>query len=139
MLATESDAKTIEDQLRKRRSLATLAKEFSTEETQKQTPHVLWIRKGDSPIFESAFKMKVGTHSPILKSEFGFHIFEVIARRPARNRNYPDVKDEIRRILLEKRQQAAYLSWLDTQLRRSRIFKDQALISSLKIETRAER
>lgn len=138
ILSSETDAKLIDQQLRKGHTLSSLAKKYAAEETENETPRTLWIHKGESPIFESAFKIKIGTRSPVLKSEFGYHIFEVLARRPAKNQSFSDVKGQIRRNILEKRQQAAYLSWLDQQLRKSRVFKDQAFIDALKIETKAD-
>jgi hypothetical protein len=48
------------------------------------------------------------------------------------------VKDEIKSILMEKREQSLYLAWLEEQVRKARVFKDQAFIDALKVETKAQ-
>jgi parvulin-like peptidyl-prolyl isomerase len=141
VLPTESDAQAIEQQLEKGRSLASMIPKYSAQSqgTQNpQNPSVMWVKRDESPIFESAFKMKVGKKSPIFKSEFGYHIFELLARKPAKPKALNDVRPMIQRILMEKTEQTAYLSWLDIQVRKARVFKDQDLINAMKVETKVD-
>src|SRR5262249_32301844 len=101
-------------------------------------PAVMWVKKGESPVFDSAFKLKPGRLSPIMKSEFGYHIFEVLVHKPPKPKTLADAKPNILRILMEKNEQNAYLSWLDAQVRKARVFKDEELINSMKVETKAD-
>lgn len=137
LVATESDAKSIELELKKGKRLADLAKKYSVSPEAEQGGMVGWVEKGLSDIFESAFRMKAGQRSPIFKSSFGYHIFEVTGRKPARGRPYNEVKDDIKRILIEKREQSFYLAWLEEQVRKARVFKDQVFIDALKVETKS--
>lgn len=73
-----------------------------------------------------------------MKSEFGYHIFELLAHRIPKPKALAEVKSQIQLILMEKVEQTAYLSWLDAQIRKSRIFKDQELINSMKVETKVD-
>jgi parvulin-like peptidyl-prolyl isomerase len=138
ILPTESDARTIEDQLKKGRSLTSLIPKFSSQGQGISNPSVIWVRRGESQVFDSAFKMKVGRISPILKSEFGYHIFELLAHKLPKPKPVGDLKPTIQRILMEKSEQTAYLSWLDAQLRKARVFKDLELINAMKVETKAD-
>lgn len=138
LVETESDAKSIEDQLKKGKRMAELAKKFSISPEGPQGGMVGWVEKGMTDVFEPAFRMKMGTRSPVVKSSFGYHIFEVAGRKPARSKTYNEAKDDIKRILMEKKEQAAYLSWLEEQVRKARVFKDQEFIDALKVETRIQ-
>lgn len=137
LVATESDAKTIEGQLKAGKRLPDLAKKFSISPEGARGGDVGWIEKGLTEIFESAFRMKQGQRSPVFKSSYGYHIFEVTGRKPAHAKAYPEVKSQIKTILMEKQEQELYLSWLEEQVRKARVFKDQEFIDALKVETKA--
>lgn len=136
LLSSEGDAKSIETELRKGKSLSSLAKKYSLSPEGAQGGDVGWVEKGLSDIFEPAVKMRIGQRSNIVKSAYGYHIYEVTAHRAGRPKTLNEVKEEIRRILVEKKQQDLYLSWLDEQTRKARIFKNQELIAALKVETK---
>lgn len=138
LVATESDAKSMENQLKRGKRMSDLAKKFSISPEASQGGMIGWLEKGMSDTFEQAFRMKSGTRSPIIKSDFGYHIFEVAGRKPAHSKSYTEVKDDIKRILMEKREQTAYLAWLQEQVRQARVFKDQDFIDALKVETKIQ-
>jgi peptidyl-prolyl cis-trans isomerase C len=138
LVATESDARTIEAQLKKGKHMAALAKKYSISPEANDGGMVGWIEKGYSDVFEPAFRMKIGVLSPIVKSAFGYHIFEVVGRKPARAKTYAEVKADIKRNLMEKKEQSAYLAWLEEQVRKAHVFKDQDFINALKVETKSQ-
>lgn len=138
LVATEGDAKTIESELKSGKRLTDLAKKYSISPEGPQGGMVGWVEKGLTDVFEAAFRMKQGQRSPVVKSSFGYHIFEVAGRKPARKQALNEVKDEIKRILMEKNKQSLYLAWLEERVRKSRVFKDQAFIDALKVETKSQ-
>jgi parvulin-like peptidyl-prolyl isomerase len=138
LVATESDAKLIEGELKRGKRMADLAKTYSISPEGPQGGLVGWIEKDLSDVFEPAFHMKVGQRSPVVKSSFGYHIFELIARKPARNKPFSEARADVRRILMEKNEQSAYLAWLEEQTRKARVYKDQAFIDAMKVETKAQ-
>ncbi len=138
LVGTESDAKSIEGELRSGKKLTDLAKKYSISPEGPQGGMVGWVEKGLTDVFESAFRMKQGQRSPVVKSSFGYHIFEVVGRKPARSQGFNEVKDQIKRILMEKNKQSLYLAWLEERVRKSRVFKDQAFIDALKVETKPQ-
>jgi len=115
-----------------------LAKKYSISPEASSGGNVGWVEKGLTDVFESAFRMKQGQRSPVVKSSFGYHIFEVLGRKPARTRPFPEVRGDLQRILMEKRKQSLYLAWLEERVRKARVFKDQPFIEALKVETRAQ-
>lgn len=140
VLPNEGDARAIEAQLKKGRSLSSMIPKYSAQPQGNgaNNPAVMWVKKGESPVFDSAFKLKPGRLSPVMKSEFGYHIFEVLVHKPAKAKPLAEAKSNILRILMEKNEQTAYLSWLDAQVRKARVFKDPDLINSMKVETKAD-
>lgn len=138
LVATESDATAIEKELKRGKKMADLAKKYSISPEGPQGGMVGWVEKGLTDVFESAFRMKSGQRSPVMKTAFGYHIFEVTERKPARNGQFNDAKNDIKRILMEKKKQSLYLSWLEERVRKARVFKDQAFIDALKVETKLQ-
>jgi peptidyl-prolyl cis-trans isomerase C len=138
LVETESDAKIIEDELNKGKRMADLAKKYSISPEGPQGGNVGWIEKGLSDVFEPAFHMKVGRRSPIVKSAFGYHIFELVARSPSHVRAFTEAKADVRRILMEKTEQSHYLAWLEQQTRKARVYRDQAFIDAIKVETNVQ-
>ncbi|MEZ4871007.1 MAG: peptidylprolyl isomerase, partial [Bdellovibrionales bacterium] len=97
-----------------------------------------WIERGTAPVFDTAFKIKVGRLSHVIKSPFGFHIYNVLDKRPGKIMNFNSVKDEIHRRILANREQAIYAGWLEQQIQNTRVFKDDSLINQLIVETRGQ-
>ncbi|MGE0763214.1 MAG: peptidyl-prolyl cis-trans isomerase [Bdellovibrionales bacterium] len=139
VLAKEADAKLIEEQLKKGKALADLAENHSiTPEGKRAKGVVGWIEKGVLDGFDTAFSMRPGQRSPIFKSPYGYHIFEVIGKRPAQTVPFEQVKGRIKNILLANRGQAVFTAWLEGELRKARVLKDQELISKIRIETKGD-
>lgn len=137
LLPLKRDAELIEQELKKGSSITKLASVLNEKgEGEALKPQVFWIEKGESPIFASAFKMPIGRRSPVIKSEFGYHIFELVGKKYARSEPLSRVKSQIGADLIEIKQQELYTKWLDEQIRKARIFKNEELIDSLRIETK---
>ena len=138
LVATESDARVMEESLKRGKSMAELAKKFSISPEAAQGGMVGWLEKGYGDVLDNAFRFKQGMRSPVIKSAFGYHILEVLGRKPSHVREYPEVREQIKRILMEKREQTAYFAWLEEQVRKARVFKDQDLIEGLSVETKVQ-
>ncbi len=66
-----------------------------------------WIVRGQTvPQFEStAFSLKPGELSNVIKTDYGFHILQVLEKEPARLKPFEEVKDQIAK---EKKQQQVF-------------------------------
>jgi parvulin-like peptidyl-prolyl isomerase len=136
VLAKEDDAKRIEEQLQKGESITKLAKQFSIAPEGETGGDTGWIPKGTLDVFDTAFKMKEGQRSKILKSAYGYHIFELIKKEPEGRLNFLDAKAKIRAALKERQEQVLFSSWLEEQIRKSDVKKDDSLIQAIKVTTR---
>ena len=136
VLAKEDDAKRIEEQLQKGEPLAKLAKTFSIAPEGSNGGDTGWLPKGTLDVFDTAFKMTVGQRSKVLKSAYGYHIFEVLKKEPEGRLNFAEAKVKIRAALKERHEQTAFSSWLEEQVRKSNVKRDDALIQAIKVTTR---
>lgn len=130
-------AQAIRDEAKKK-NFVDLAKKYSVAPEGKNGGLVGWIEKGSVDIFDKAFALPVGGMSQVLESSYGFHIFKVDSKKPASIASLDEVRPLIEQIVRGKKEQADFSSWLDVQIRQSRVLRDNSLIDSLVVETRDE-
>ena len=70
---------------------------------------------------EAAFKLRPGSVSDVVQTEYGFHIIKVSARAPARLRTLAEMTPEIRARLLSKRQAEELTNWLKDARRKATV------------------
>lgn len=135
--ANEADARVIEENLKKGKSLKEMATKFSiSSEGKKAEGDIGWIEKGVLEGFDKAFSMRPGQRSNIFKSPYGYHIFEVIATRSAINIPFSEAMAQIQRQIMANREQALYTSWLEAEIKKAHVLKDDDLIGLIKVETK---
>jgi peptidyl-prolyl cis-trans isomerase D len=76
---------------------ADLAKQYSEDTTKDKGGDLDWINRGQTvPEFEAAaFSLPKGAISDLVKTQYGFHIIEVIDRETARTQTFDEVKAAI--------------------------------------------
>lgn len=133
---TEDAATRIQTELRQKRSFADLAQKFSKTPEASKGGDLGWVERGTLEVFDQAMRLGVGQRSNILRSPYGFHIIEVTARRPAKNLTLQEVEKEIKRNILQEREQALYSRWIEEQLLKAKVFKDEDLLMQIRVQTR---
>lgn len=136
VLEKEDDAKRILDELNRGKSMEDLARKFSIAPEAADGGNTGWIEKGTLEVFDQAFKMSVGARSKILKSPYGWHIFQVLDKEPEARLSFQEAKAKIRKRLTEARAQQVFSTWLEEQVRKSSIKRDDAVLSSITVTTR---
>jgi len=110
LVDTEDEAKKIKEQLDKGADFATLAKEKSKCPSAPRGGDLGSFGRGRMvPEFEkAAFALKVGEISAPVKTQFGWHIIKVTGTKPAKTKEFDEVKAEIEQKLLQEKQKKAY-------------------------------
>lgn len=62
--------------------------------------------------FDIVVKLKNNQLSDIIKTPYGYHIFKVVGRKPARQMSYKESKNIISKHLLMEAQSSAFEKWL---------------------------
>lgn len=135
VLDEEAKAERIKGELKKS-SFDELAKQYSIAPEGKNGGLVGWLEKGDVDFFDHLFSSPIGQTTPVFKSPFGFHIAKVEKKQPASVATFEEVKNQIETLFAAQKEQAQFMSWIDTQLKASKISKDTELINQISIETR---
>jgi len=73
-----------------------------------------WISKGqfDEDIEDIIFSLPAGKRSDIMKSSYGYHIFEVMEERDEGYSSLPDVMKEIEATLTLQKKELSYKKWI---------------------------
>lgn len=137
VLARESDAERIFEKLKTGQKFETLAKEYSIAPEKDQNGDIGWMEKGVLEVFDKAFMLKPGQYTEVLKSDFGFHIIKLIEKESAKTLSFDQAKAKIREILQQKQESEIFSSWLEEQLRKAKVLRNDQLIGAVHIQTKS--
>jgi parvulin-like peptidyl-prolyl isomerase len=115
LVKNEALAQKLHDQIQGGADFATLAKKYTQDQASKADGGKFTAFKGRTvaPFDEFVFSAKTGELSEPIKTEFGWHIIEVLsAVKPATTTPLADVKDEIQTTVLQTKQNAAVKAWI---------------------------
>lgn len=117
-ILVDSEAKALEvkKKLSEGADFAALAKEYSTDESNKdQGGDLGYFGKGDmvAEFENAAFSLKVGEISDPVKTQYGYHIIKVVDKKEAKPATYEENKDKIKEMLISQQLPTAFSAWLD--------------------------
>jgi peptidyl-prolyl cis-trans isomerase C len=103
------DARRLRDELLRGKKFSDLARAHSLSADARLGGDLGWFPKGVMPpeFDKVAFSLQPGQTSDVVTSEYGFHLFKVLDRRPARKKDLAQVRREVeRRLLRDKKEKA---------------------------------
>lgn len=115
LVASREEAEDIRAALLDGADFAEVAREKSTDPgTAVRGGDVGWVSRGQTvkPFEDMAFSSPVGDISPVVETDYGFHVLKVEERREAREAVYEESRDVIQSYLLEDKMQQAFQEWL---------------------------
>jgi peptidyl-prolyl cis-trans isomerase C len=65
------------------------------------------------PLDKTLFNLPAGKISPVVKSDYGYHIFKVTDIQPARTRSFSECKEDVMADIRAQKEDAAFSRWLD--------------------------
>lgn len=80
------------------------------------------------PLDETIFNLRLNEISPIVQSPYGFHIFKVLEIKPAKIKNFTESKEEIIADMRAKKEEVAFISWLEALKTKAVIKKEYAVL-----------
>jgi parvulin-like peptidyl-prolyl isomerase len=115
LVKTEALAQKLHDQIASGADFAKLAKKYTQDTASKADGGKFTAFKGRTvePFDEFVFSAKTGELSDPIKTEFGWHIIEVLsAVKPATTTPLDQVKESIKTTVLQTKQNAAMKAWI---------------------------
>ena len=114
VVAKEEDAAAIRKELQSGADFAKMAQEKSLTPDKAKGGDLGFFAKGGSmpEDFDIVFSLKVNEISKVIKTPYGFHIFKVEEKRPARKISYIDAVSEIKALLMQEKREMRYREWL---------------------------
>lgn len=123
LVADEGKAKDVAQRLGKGEDFSAVAKEVSVCPSAPRGGDLGMVRKGQMvPEFEeAAFQLKVGEISPVVKTQFGYHVIKISEKTPAQERAFEEISGEIENMILETKRREALQGYL-------KVLKDQGQV-----------
>ncbi len=115
LVKSDKEAKDLLAQIKAGGDFEALAKKYSTDGAAAKGGDLGWFSKGSMiPEFEKvAFAMKENQISDIVKTKFGYHIIRLTGKRPAGERTFDEVKEQIKTSMLPAKQQEVFTKLKD--------------------------
>ena len=95
-----------------------------------------WVEKGVLKVFDQAFLLKKKEISPVWHSPYGWHLIQVIDKKPALRLSFEQAREEIMAKLMEQRKKALFTQWIDRQSQSLNILKNEAALKKIKLKVR---
>jgi peptidyl-prolyl cis-trans isomerase C len=129
-LATEAEGRQVLGVLQQGMDFAEAARKYSRSPDAEQGGDLGFFSRGEMPaeFDKTVFALPPGRISELVKSDYGFHIFLVEERRPAKRMTLEEVRDEIVAALREAKEEQAYREWLQALRSRASIEIDWSLL-----------
>jgi foldase protein PrsA len=131
----EEEAKNLLDRIKNGEDMGQLAKQYSIAPEAEMEGVVGWLARENlhESMGDVIFSLSQGEVSKIVKTVYGYHIFQVLALRSEGVRELPEVKDEIESKILSEKQDAFFREWLKGVRSKYEININQSLLNQMEI------
>lgn len=132
---TGKEAKALLDRLHEGEDMGELAEKHSVAPEAEAGGRVGWIARDslDESMSKVLFSLPQGKISPVVKTPYGYHIFEVLSARPEGVKDISEVVSQIESRLLRQRQESALKVWLKDLKRHFRVKVDRDLLNRMEL------
>ncbi len=107
--ATMKEAETVLAALKAGGQFSELALQHSTAPEAANGGEVGWVAEGqlEESMEKAILALKIGETSPVVKTPYGYHVFQLVAVRPGRPRPLPEVMTDIETRLSDRKREKA--------------------------------
>lgn len=109
------EAKRIQQQVWQGKKFSELARRYSLSADAKVGGDLGFFARGQMPpaFDEAVFKLAVNAQSEVVSTDYGFHLFKVLEKRPARKKELQEVRGQLEQKLLVARRTEAQQAFCD--------------------------
>jgi peptidyl-prolyl cis-trans isomerase C len=127
------DARRLREELSRGKKFGDLARAHSLSADARLGGDLGWFPRGVMPpeFDKVAFSLQPGQISDVVTSEYGFHLFKVLDRRPARKKDLAQVRREVERRLLRDKQEKAQADYVRSLREHASIRINQAALDKV--------
>lgn len=127
------EAKHVQQLLRQGQPFADLARKYSLSADAKVGGDLGFFPRGQMPprFDEVCFKLGVGQVSDVVSTEYGFHLFKVLAKRPPRKQDFAQARQEIEHRLLERKRAKAQSDYVQALKAKAQIHINEAALAAV--------
>ena len=114
MVGSEDEARSIQKQLKSgKNDFSVFAQKYSLGPEGPQGGDLGYFEVGQMPEeFDSVFKLKINSISEPIQTPYGYHLFKVVDKKPARQMSFEESRKTIHAQLLRKEESKAFDDWL---------------------------
>lgn len=108
-----------------------LAKEYSQSPDKEKGGVMGWLSRNNAPetFIEALAKLRPGELSPPTKTDYGYHVFQLLDKSPAHEKPLPEAESEIMHTLQGEQGNELLKSWLKDLRDHAKVEIDQAALS----------
>ncbi len=135
VVQTREEAVRLRDEVRRKpASFATVASRASIAPEGKRGGDLGWFGRGQGmpEVFDICFRMQPNSISDVVPSPFGFHVFQVIEKRPPARRTLEQARPAIAARLLRERRARAQEEYVAALRSQAKIHIDPTAVASVK-------
>ncbi len=132
IVAEEADAHSIYKDLVAGADFSQKAKEYSLGPESNSGGQMGIFSPGQLPdeFDQVIFKLKPGQFSEVIRTPYGYHLFQVVRQLEEKKLDFEEAKVQIRKILLKEKEEVAYERWLKHLKAKSKIVVNDKVLSS---------
>jgi peptidyl-prolyl cis-trans isomerase C/foldase protein PrsA len=133
VVRTLDEARRLQQQLRQGKKFAELARKYSLSADAKVGGDLGFFARGVMPpaFDEVAFRLAVGQVSDVVTTDYGYHLFKVLERRPAQKRELGAVRAEVEQKILEAKRAEAQKIYLAKLRQEGQIVVNEPVLQTL--------
>jgi peptidyl-prolyl cis-trans isomerase C len=132
VVKSRQEAEDLLRRIKRGESFEELAKKHSISPEADQGGDLGFFGRGDMPEeFDVVFSLQVGETSGIVQSPYGYHIFQVVAKRGEKESNFDEVKERIRKMIAQQEEEKVFQRWLKKARKKASITVNKRALEAI--------
>lgn len=136
VVTKEEKAKTILSLLKKGENFANVARQYSESPDREHDGDLGLMNQNSNfpPVFkETCLTLKMGQTSEIIPSEYGYHIFRVIEKKPGRQITLLEAKGKVEALIRQEKRPGLLATWLEMLHQTKKIHVDEERLKEVRL------